>query len=279
MASIPMDRGWISRRLAAPAAVMLGALAGPGSAEAQGRPTLQGLQEQVTALQHTTACLNLPTVDVEVLALAKGSYGASGGHLADNPVLGQYLDGSTVRGPYRNYFAYDLRRPQPAPVLNNQDLVVAGELITYNKSLPKNGIDGFVSDGTDTLTLVLHRAAWMSGAGMAALIAGTGGAAAYVDLGDGPVYAHHVASSAHNGVQFNIRLSEMAIRDLNRANAGPADDAGRLLFAVGGAISPLGGVAGNAYFLGGGVPYASLFLKVKRYQGTGCAMPTGTQYQ
>lgn len=279
MPSIPINRGCIARWVAAPAVVLLGALAGPGAAEAQGRPTLQGLQDQVAALQRATDCLNLPTVEIEVPALAKGSYLASGGHLANIPFLGQFLDGSTVRGPYRNYIAYDLRRLQPVPVLNNQDLVLAGELITYNKGLARDGVDGFKSDGTDTLTLVLNRAAWMSNEGVAALIAGTGGAAAYVDLADGPVYADYVASAANNGVQFNIRLSDMAIRDLNRTNGGMTDGAGRLLFAIGGAISQLGGVSGNALFLGGGVPYASLFLKVKRYQGTGCAMPAGTQYQ
>jgi hypothetical protein len=71
----------------------------------------------------------------------------------------------------------------------------------------------------------------------------------------------------------------MAIRDINRSNGGLTDRDGRLLFAIGGAITPLVGVTGNAVILGGGVPYASLLLKLKRYQGTGCAMPTGTQYQ
>jgi hypothetical protein len=279
MWTLPIGRAWNSTGLTATAAVLLCALVGPGAAQAQGRPTLQGLQDQVTALQRATACLDLPTVEVEVPAVAMGSYLASGAHLANLPLVGQFLDGPTLRGPYRSYFAYDLRRLQPAPVLNNEDLVLSGELVTYNKSVVRNGVDGFQSDGTDTLTLVLNRAAWMSNDGVAQLISGAGGAAAFVDLADGPVYADYVASAANNGIQFNIRLSDMAIRDINRSNGGLTDRDGRLLFAIGGAITPLVGVTGNAVILGGGVPYASLLLKLKRYQGTGCAMPTGTQYQ
>ena len=156
--------------------------------------------------------------------------------------------------------------------------MVAAELITYSKSVARDGTDGFKSDATDTLAMVLNRAAWMSNDGVAALLAGTAGAAGFVDLADGPVYGHYVASAAINGREFNIRLSDMAIRDLNQANGGTPDNSGRLLFAIGGTLQ-VNGASGNAYFFGGGVPYATLAVKIKRYQGTGCPMPAGTEYQ
>ena len=247
----------------------------PGLAWAQARPTLQGLQDQVTALQRATDCLALPTLEVNLPEIGRGAYLPNGAHLANIPLLGQFVDGSTVRGPYRNYIAYDLRRNQ---LLNREDLVVAAELVTYSKSVARDGTDGFKSDASDTLTAVLNRAAWMSNDGVAALFGGTAGAAGFVDLADGPVYGHYVASAAINGSQFNIRLSDMAIRDLNRANGGTTDNSGRLLFAMGGTLQT-NGASGNAFIFGGGVPYATLSVKIKRYQGTGCTMPTGTEYQ
>lgn len=253
------------------------AMLSPAIAWAQARPSLQGLQDQVTALQRAAACLSLPTAVVDVPVLAKGAYLASGSHLANVPFVGQFVDGASVRGPYRNYFVYDLRLLQPGPVLNREDLVLAGELITYAKSQARDGVDGFRSDATDSLTLVLNRVAWMSNDGILALTMGLGGAAGFVDLADGPVYAHYVASAANNGTPLHIRLSDMAVRDLNRANAGISDSAGRLLFAIGGTLQP--GGTGNAFFLGGGVPYATLSLKVRRYQGTGCTMPVDGELQ
>lgn len=264
-----------SRTFASKALVVAAGLLLPGLALAQSRPTLQGLQDQVTALQRATNCLALPTTEVNLPDIGRGAYLANGSHLANIPFLGQFMDGATVRGPYRNYIAYDLRHSQ---LLNREDLVVAAELITYNKSVPRDGTDGFKSDTTDTLAVVLNRAAWMSNDGVAAMLGGTAGAAGFVDLADGPVYAQYVASAAINGSQFNIRLSEMAIRDLNRANGGMADNSGRLLFAIGGMLQ-MNGASGNAYLFGAGVPYATLAVKVRRYQGTGCPMPVGTEYQ
>lgn len=264
-----------SRTFASKALVVAAGLLLPGLALAQSRPTLQGLQDQVTALKRATDCLAVPTTEVNLPDIGRGAYLANGSHLANIPFLGQLIDGSTVRGPYRNYVAYDLRHSQ---LLNREDLVVAAELITYNKSVARDGTDGFKSDTTDTLAVQFNRTAWMSNDGVAALLTGTAGAAGFVDLADGPVYGQYVASAAINGSQFNIRLSEMAIRDLNRANAGISDNSGRLLFAIGGMLQ-LNGTSGNAYFLGGGVPYATLAVKIKRYQGTGCPMPVGTEYQ
>lgn len=270
------------------AAVKVAALAvlfASGLVAAQERPSLQGLQNQITdlqravvELQEATYCATLPTAIVRVPMIAMGAYLANGSHLANLTLVGQFLDGSNVRGPYRSYFVYDLRLEQPGPLLDREDLVVAGELVTYNKSVQRNGIDGFRSDTTDTLTLTLNRLAWMDNDRIAGLMAGNGGVSGFVDLADGPVYGHYVASAANNGIQFNIRLSDMAVRDLNRTNGGLTDNEGRLLFAIGGAIQLIG-IRGNAFFLGGGVPYATLELKVRRYAGTGCPMPTESQYQ
>lgn len=240
---------------------------------------LQSLQQGMQDLQRQVVCQSVPTVDVEVPAIADGSYLPAGGHVAGVAFVGTLLVGSTPQGPYRNYFVYDLRRLSPAPVLNAEDLVVAGELITYNKSQAKDGVDGFRSDSSDTLSLTLNRVAWMDNARIAQFMTGSAGSTGYVDLADGPVYGSYVASAASNGLQFNIRLSDMAVRDLNRANGGVTDPANRLLFAIGGTLGVAAGAADNAYLFGGGVPYASLALKVKRYLGTGCPMPQGTQHQ
>lgn len=242
----------LARRLAVSAVTTLMALAATPPTLAQTRVSLQGLQDQLTVLQRTTNCLALPTTEVSVDAVSRGAYLPSGAHLADMPIMGQFLVGTSLRGPYRSYFAFDLRRIGPG-LLNREDLLVAAELILYNRGLARDGVDGFRSDATDTLTVVLNRAAWMTNDGVAALMAGTAGSAGHVDLADGPDYGHYVASAADNGNQFNIRLSDMAIRDLNRANGGSLDNSGRLLFAIGAALQTPG-LSGNAYFLGGGVP-------------------------
>lgn len=225
------------------------------------------------------ACLDLPTVEVLVPAIAMGSYVSNGGHNT-TPIVGRFLFGGAVLGPFRNYFVYDLRAIQQGrPLLNAEDLVVAGELVTYNKGLRTDGIDGFRSDSSDTLTFTLNRVAWTDNLAIANLMGHSAGPTGYVDLADGPVYGNYVASAANNGIQFNIRFSDMAVRDINRTNSGLMDGLGRLLFAIGGTLTNLADTADNAILFGGGVPYASLLLKMKRYQGTGCPMPRNTQYQ
>lgn len=109
---------------------------------------------------------------------------------------------------------------------------------------------------------------------------GTAGVGGFTDLADGPIYGSYVASTATNG-QFTITLTNKALKDINRSmpgRGGFGNDFVPNLFAIGGSISTLSNLSENQYFLGLPVPYADLFLFVKRYD-TQCPPPVTSEVQ
>ena len=257
----------VLKRLGAGFALLAGLLSVINVAQAQGRSPLSSLEAAVKSLQAAVECLNLPTVIVNVPLLARGTYSVTGGAIGGGISLVGRPNGL---GPYRNYFVFDLS------VLGDKDLVLGAQLITYNPP------GGFLSDSTDTLTFVLNRVSTSD----KALMNGSAGTLGYLDLADGPVYGTYVASSAVNGSQITIALSDKAIRDIYRSRHNGFSDAFEpYLFALGGSIAELNmgvGIAGNAYFLAFGdtlpLTNTALELNVKHYSD-GCPPPTSTQYQ
>ena len=90
---------------------------------------------------------------------------------------------------------------------------------------------------------------------IASLIDGTGGVGAWDDLGSGTVYGDVVVSAADNGTFISIFLNAAAIADANAAAGG--------LFAIGGAVTTLGGDTEIIFGLSGGGNASDTQLIVK----------------
>lgn len=197
------------------------------SAFAQTRPTLASLQRAID-------CLNQPTDKVFVSAMDRGTYKASGkasgSELAPSLALaGRFVEGTSVLGPYRSYFVFKLADPARLDFPQRGDVVVAAVLYGV---IPR--VNGFVSDATDTLTLIANRVTTSP----AALMDGTAGAAAYLDLADGPIYGTYVASKTEGAI--NMPLSSKALLDINETLKAGFSAMGDYRFAIGGSIAHLG---------------------------------------
>lgn len=237
------------------------------AAQAQTRPTLASLQAAVD-------CLSLPTITVSIPLKERGTYNAAGSKLVTGiAVVGRVTFQATVYGPHRNYFVFDLYNPAIADHLRDMDVVVGAELLGV---IPPT--NGFASDASDTLTLVVNRVSTSAHA----LLDGTAGTAGYLDLGDGPVYGSYVASAATVG-QITVPLSDKAVRDINRArHAGFGGVHEPYLFAIGGTVANLGAGTDNAFIsLGDGnlpMTNTALVLNVRRHTPA-CPPPLTSQYQ
>ena len=166
---------------------------------------------------------------VTIDATDRGWYGDNGNH---NSGLLSYLSGdcrgaicvggtNTGIDEFRNFFVFDLSGVTgPITVatlrLHNTD---------GTTQFPNNV--GFFSDtGSETYLVSEVSTA------IASLLAGTGGMAAFGDLGSGTSYGSFTATSAANGTFVEIALNSAAIAALNQASG---------LFAFGGSITTLNG--------------------------------------
>ncbi|TDJ05874.1 MAG: PEP-CTERM sorting domain-containing protein [Deltaproteobacteria bacterium] len=166
---------------------------------------------------------------VTIDATDRGWYGDDGTHNTSilNYLAGDCDGGTCVAGSntgideFRNFFVFDLSGVTGP--------ITAATLILHNTDgttqFPNNV--GFFSDtGSETYLVSEVSTA------IASLLAGTGGMAAFGDLGSGTSYASFTATSAANGTFVEIALNSAAIAALNQASG---------LFAFGGSITTLNG--------------------------------------
>jgi len=166
---------------------------------------------------------------VTIDATDRGWYGDNGTH---RPAILNYLAGdcdgttcvagaSTGIDEFRNFFVFDLSGVT-API-------GAAKLRLHNTAgvAPFPNRDGFFSDVGSETYLVSQVST-----SIASLVAGTGGIAAFNDLGIGATFGTFTATPADNGTFVEINLNGAAIAALNQASG---------LFAFGGAIATLNG--------------------------------------
>lgn len=164
---------------------------------------------------------------VLISATDRGWYVNNGFHGPDND---NYLVGDPGNqfdeSEYRNWFVFNLSGvTQPA---------LAAELRLFNPISPPGAANGFESvHGSETYTVFDITTSVTN------LAAGTGGVAAFSDLGSGTIYATRTMTVADNGTTVIITLNAAGLAYLN-ANLGST-------VAMGGAITTL-----DADFVGSG---------------------------
>ena len=138
-----------------------------------------------------------------------GWYRDDGFHVPSND---NYFVGSNSNTEYRNFFVFDL---------SSVDLeIVSVQLVVFN------GVNGYISsDPSETYT------SFDVSTDPLVLIDGTGGTAAFADLGTGVSYGSHVATESDNGTFVTITLNSSAVASANAAAGG--------VWALGGAITTL----------------------------------------
>ena len=159
----------------------------------------------------------------------RGTYIPAGEHKpADVSYIVGDFRGTTLCGPcvndIRNFFVFDLSSV-------NQPVASAKLALLVPGTTP-----GFASnDGKEAYEL--HDVTTP----IASLVGGTGGVAAHSDLGSGVVYGIRSMSATDMGNVIEITMNPSAIAAMN-SNHG--------LFAIGGSITSLDGVANNEYAFG-----------------------------
>ncbi len=188
----------------------------------------------LAALLVCVAAQNAAAVTID--ATDRGWYGDNGDH---RPAILNYLAGD-CRGAtcqaglnvgadeFRNFFVFDVSGVT-API-------VAATLRLHNTAGTAPFLDrnGFFSDEGSETYLVNEVST-----SIASLVAGTGGVAAFGDLGSGTSFGSITATSAINGTFVEIDLNGAAIAALNLASG---------LFAFGGALTTLNGTADEETF-------------------------------
>ncbi len=165
---------------------------------------------------------------ITIDATDRGWYGDNGTHNTSvlNYLAGDCDGGTCVAGTntgideFRNFFVFDLSGvtgPITAAKLRLHNTVGTSPFFRH----------GFFSDtGSETYLVSEVSTA------IASLLAGTGGMAAFGELGSGTSYGSFTATSAANGTFVEIGLNGAAIAALNLASG---------LFAFGGSITTLNG--------------------------------------
>jgi hypothetical protein len=137
----------------------------------------------------------------------RGWYDLSGVH---HPTNDNYIVGVDSSNVYHNFFVFDLSS-QTTPVTE-------AKLRLWNE-------DSNIVSGTATYTL--HEVT----TSIATLTAGTGGTAAFTDLGDGPVYGSISLGAADVGTFVEINLNATGLAALNAHLGGT--------FSIGGELATL----------------------------------------
>jgi hypothetical protein len=173
------------------------------------------------ALLCTASALSLTAVAARAQAtsinsLDLGWYDNLGGHETFNKSysVGEVID-ITTQSPTRNFFVFDV----PAGVT-----IPAARVRLFNPASPGPGYDS--ADPTETFAL-------FDVTTPITMLRGQGGVAAYTDLGTGTVFGSATVSSADNGKFVTVELNPAALAALDAARGGQ--------FAVGGAITTIGG--------------------------------------
>ncbi len=144
-------------------------------------------------------------LQITINATNRGWYNAAGSRTVNNF---NYFVGADSQTEYRNFFVFDLS--------NVTDPITSASLNLFNPffgySGPSTGLTYNISDVSTPI---------------ASLAGGTGGVAAFTDLGTGTNFGSTIATSDSNNSFINVALNSSAISALS-ANTG--------LFAFGGAI-------------------------------------------
>ncbi|NEO86128.1 MAG: PEP-CTERM sorting domain-containing protein [Spirulina sp. SIO3F2] len=128
----------------------------------------------------------------------QGWYSDSGSHNPGNP---NYIAGKSSGLKYRNFGVFD--------VSAITDTIVSATLRAYLPDSPNQG--GYLGDASETWSL------YDFGGNIDSLLAGTGGVAAYADLGTGVAYGSTVLTEADEGSIVEVTLGNAALSDLNNA--------------------------------------------------------------
>lgn len=193
-----------------------------------------GMLVAILALAVVTQAYGATIISLD--AIDRGSYEDDGYHFSgnDNYIVGDLLETSPV---HRNFFVFDLNS------VGQQ--IIGAELQLYN---PRYGYAGFHSvdrfeiyslfDVSTDLTILRN---------------GSGGVAAFNDLGTGTFYGSYRVSSEDNGETLLIPLNLAAINDLNSTSGS---------IALGGAITSLNSVNDTEVLFGGSGNAPSSRLKL-----------------
>jgi hypothetical protein len=153
----------------------------------------------------------------------RGWYDNTGFHNPGNP---NYVVGDTSVTVTRNFFVFDL-----ASVV--QPIASAKLVLFVPSSLSGPGYNS--ADPSENYEL--HDITTST----ATLVAGTGGVAAYTDLGSGVVYGSRTMTAADMGTLVEITLNAAAIAALDSATG---------LIGIGGSLTTLDGVANSEFTFG-----------------------------
>jgi hypothetical protein len=195
------------------------------------------LRVVLAALLVTAALSFAPAAEAVVVnASDSGWYDAGGFHDPDNMnwLAGECSNCGLV-GEYRDFFVFDLAGVAP---------VTSAVLTIFTPT------DGFFSpDPTETFSI------FGVSTPVATLTSGAGGAAAFGDLGSGPSFGSVVMSEASEGTLVSIAFNAAGIAAINDSLGG--------LFALGGAVTTLGGASDEWVFGFSGVASQERSLEVE----------------
>lgn len=159
-----------------------------------------GIQRLGIVLGTVAVSTGLINARAEVFALTlsaadQGWYTSRGWHLPDNT---NYIVGASSSRSYRlrNFGVFD--------VSDISETIVSATVRAY---LPEYG--GYIGDASETWSL------YDFGGDIDSLLAGTGGVAAYADLGTGVAYGSAVVTEADEGSFVEVTLGSAALSDLN----------------------------------------------------------------
>ena len=162
---------------------------------------------------------------IQITANDQGHYSDAGTHVTGNV---NYIVGEISTGTvFRNWFVFNTISTV-GMAINNATLRI------YNVDSPPSFSPGYLStDLTETYSL------FDVSTDIGTLTGGTGGVAAFNDLGSGVGYGSYIASAADNGTFIEIILNSAAISALNAANGD---------IALGGALTTLGSIGEEHLF-------------------------------
>lgn len=166
---------------------------------------------------------NVTTTAITLNAVDTGWYDSDGFHDSSNR---SYAVGGSSSGiEFRNWFTFDL---------SNIGAVNSATLRAYNIGSSSARRNGFNSpDLTETWSL------FDVTTNISSLTGGTGGISTFNDLGSGSIYGSQIVSSVNNGSFVETVLNANALTALTASNN---------IFAIGGAITTLGGIGNESIF-------------------------------
>lgn len=179
------------------------------------------LRVVLAALPVTAALAFTPAAEAVVLnASDSGWYHEGGSRDSTTNWFAGECDVCPFIGEYRDFFVFDLAGVAP---------VTSAVLTLFNPT------DGFFSpDPTETFSI------FDVSTPVATLTSGAGGVAAFADLGSGPSFGSVVMSEASEGTLVSIVFNAAGIAAINDSLGG--------LFAIGGAVTTLGGAPNEWVF-------------------------------